>query len=96
MSEQVNVVIICPGARQGAAQSKASQVLGGVGMFTTGCSPSGNAPATHWASAGTCAAEIPDILADELPQTKIYYDTPWQAVLDELGLKVVNPDEGKK
>jgi hypothetical protein len=94
MSEQVTIVVVVPGARQGAAQSKASQVLGGVGMFTTGCSPSGNAPATHWASAGTCAAEIPDILADELPQTKIYYDTPWQAVLDELGLKVVNPPGG--
>lgn len=91
MSERVNVVIICPGARQGAAQSKASQVLGGVGMFTTGVSPTGNAPATHWVSAGTCSAEIPDILQDELPQTRIYFDRdPWD-VLAELGLKLVNP-----
>ena len=70
MSEYTHRNIIVPAAFQQLAQGlceAAAEGDAGKGMFTTGLSPDGSAPATHYISSGYIA----DDLAELLPLTSV-------------------------
>ena len=65
MSELIHRVLIVPAAFQALAQGLCEAMAegdAGKGMFTTGLSPNGEAPATHYISSGGMAPEFADIL----------------------------------
>ncbi len=65
MSELSHRVLIVPAAFQTLAQGLCEAMAegdAGKGMFTTGLSPNGEAPATHYISSGGMAPEFADIL----------------------------------
>jgi len=59
-----NLTIILPAAAQALAQGLCVAASGeaGAGMFTTGLSATGEAPATHFISSGAVEAKFADIL----------------------------------
>ena len=59
-----NLTIILPAAAQTLAQGLCVAAAGeaGAGMFTTGLSATGEAPATHFISSGAVEAKFADIL----------------------------------
>lgn len=65
--------IIVTKAKQAVSQSLCAGLAGagGTGMFTTGLSATGNAPATHYVSSGP----ISDEMAALLPCTSVTLDT---------------------
>ena len=65
MSELIHRVLIVPAAFQTLAQGLCEAMAegdAGKGMFTTGLSPNGEAPATHYISSGGIVPEFADIL----------------------------------
>lgn len=64
MTIYTNLTIILPAAAQALAQGLCVAAAGeaGAGMFTTGLSPTGEAPATHFISSGAVEAKFADIL----------------------------------
>ena len=65
MNELIHRVLIVPAAFQTLAQGLCEAMAegdAGKGMFTTGLSPNGEAPATHYISSGGMAPEFADIL----------------------------------
>lgn len=64
MATYTNLTIILPAAAQALAQGLCVAAAGeaGAGMFTTGLSPTGEAPATHFISSGAVEAKFADIL----------------------------------
>lgn len=65
MSGLIHRVLIVPAAFQALAQGLCEAMAegdAGKGMFTTGLSPSGEEPATHYISSGGIAPEFADIL----------------------------------
>ena len=65
MSELIHRVLIVPAAFQTLAQGLCEAMAegdAGKGMFATGLSPNGEAPATHYISSGGIATEFADIL----------------------------------
>ena len=65
MNELIHRVLIVPAAFQTLAQGLCEAIAegdAGKGMFTTGLSPNGEAPATHYISSGVIAPEFADIL----------------------------------
>lgn len=64
MTTYTNLTIILPAAAQALAQGLCQAAAGeaGAGMFTTGLSPTGEAPATHYISSGEVEAKFADIL----------------------------------
>lgn len=76
MTIYTNLTIILPAAAQALAQGLCQAAAGeaGAGMFTTGLSATGEAPATHFISSGAVEAKFADILplgtvttVDEVP-----------------------------
>ena len=65
MTIYTNLTIILPKAAQALAQGLCVAAAGeaGAGMFTTGLSATGEAPATHFISSGAVEAKFADILA---------------------------------
>ena len=59
-----NLTIILPAAAQTLAQGLCVAAAGeaGSGMFTTGLSPTGEAPSTHFISSGAIETQFADIL----------------------------------
>lgn len=59
-----NLTIVLPAAAQALAQGLCVAAAGeaGAGMFTTGLSATGEAPATHFISSGAMEAKFADIL----------------------------------
>jgi hypothetical protein len=74
--------IIIPASRQTKAQGLTKGLAGaaGDGMFTTGLSASGNAPATHYVSSGP----ISDEMAALLPCTSVTKDADGKDVITTL------------
>ena len=73
-------VIIVPAAFRQLAQGlceAAAEGDAGKGMFTTGLSPDGSAPATHYISSGYIFQEF----ADLLPLTAVNYDIEGSPIL---------------
>lgn len=64
MTIYTNLTIILPAAAQALAQGLCQAAAGeaGAGMFTTGLSATGEAPATHFISSGAMEAKFADIL----------------------------------
>lgn len=64
MTTYTNITIILPKAAQALAQGLCVAAAGeaGAGMFTTGLSATGKAPATHFISAGAVEAKFAAIL----------------------------------
>jgi hypothetical protein len=64
MTIYTNLTIILPAADQALAQGLCVAAAGeaGAGMFTTGLSPTGEAPATHFISSGAVETKFADIL----------------------------------
>ena len=64
MTIYTNLTIILPKAAQPLAQGLCVAAAGeaGAGMFTTGLSATGEAPATHFISSGTVESKFADIL----------------------------------
>ena len=64
MNLYTNLTIILPAAAQALAQGLCVAAAGeaGAGMFTTGLSPTGEAPATHFISSGAIEAKFAAIL----------------------------------
>ena len=64
MNLYTNLTIILPAAAQALAQGLCVAAAGeaGAGMFTTGLSATGEAPATHFISSGAVEAKFADIL----------------------------------
>jgi len=64
MTTYTNLTIILPVAAQALAQGLCMAAAGeaGAGMFTTGLSATGEAPATHFISSGAMEAKFADIL----------------------------------
>ena len=64
MNLYTNLTIILPAAAQALAQGLCVAAAGeaGAGMFTTGLSATGKAPATHFISSGAVEAKFADIL----------------------------------
>ena len=65
MSELIHRALIVPAAFQTLAQGLCEAMAegdAGKGVFTTGLSPNGEAPATHYISSGGIAPEFADIL----------------------------------
>lgn len=64
MTIYTNLTIILPTAAQALAQGLCVAAAGeaGSGMFTTGLSPTGEAPATHFISSGAFESKFADIL----------------------------------
>ena len=60
MTTYKNLTIILPVAAQALAQGLCVAAAGeaGAGMFTTGLSPTGEAPASHFISSGTVEAKL--------------------------------------
>ena len=56
--------IIVPAAQAQAARDAAATIPGGEGMLTSGLSPTGAEPATHFISSGTMPQEIVEAVAD--------------------------------
>ena len=80
MSEYTHRNIIVPAAFQQLAQGlceAAAEGDAGKGMFTTGLSPDGSAPATHYISSGYIFQEF----ADLLPLTAVNYDIEGSPIL---------------
>ena len=80
MSEYTHRTIIVPAAFQQLAQGlceAAAEGDAGKGMFTTGLSPDGSAPATHYISSGYIFQEF----ADLLPLTAVNYDIEGSPIL---------------
>ena len=82
--------IVVTAATQVEAQTIAAEYPGGAGMFTTGCSPDGQPPATAYISSGYIDEGIPPALA-EVPGIVIS-DQPPFVVLADLGLALVTSD----
>ena len=82
----VNRTLILPAAHAPLARALAAHLAGppGSGMWVTGLSTSGNAPATHYVSSGPVGAEFDAMLTDA--------DALWGAVQmsAESGLKSVD------
>lgn len=81
--------IIVPAAEQAEAQAIAAEYPGGAGMFETGCSPTGEAPATDYISSGFMDEAIVEALGTALEDEDISEEPPFVA-LDRLGLKLVS------
>lgn len=64
MTTYTNLTIILPAAAQALAQALCTAAAGeaGAGMFITGLSATGEAPATHFISSGAVEAKFADIL----------------------------------
>ena len=64
MTIYTNLTIVLPKAAQALAQGLCVAAAGeaGAGMFTTGLSPTGEAPATHFISSGAVESKFADIL----------------------------------
>ena len=64
MTIYTNLTIVLPKAAQALAQGLCVAAAGeaGAGMFTTGLSPTGEAPATHFISSGAVEAKFAAIL----------------------------------
>lgn len=64
MNLYTNLTIILPAAAQALAQGLCVAAAGeaGSGMFTTGLSATGEAPATHFISSGAVESKFADIL----------------------------------
>lgn len=64
MTIYTNLTIILPAAAQALAQGLCVAAAGeaGAGMFTTGLSATGEAPATHYISSGAIEMQFADIL----------------------------------
>ena len=64
MTIYTNLTIILPKAAQALAQALCTAAAGeaGAGMFVTGLSATGEAPATHFISSGALEAKFADIL----------------------------------
>ena len=64
MTIYTNLTIILPAAAQALAQGLCVAAAGeaGAGMFTTGLSATGEAPATHFISSGAVESKFADIL----------------------------------
>lgn len=64
MTIYTNLTIILPAATQALAQGLCVAAAGeaGAGMFTTGLSPTGEAPASHFISTGAIETQFADIL----------------------------------
>ena len=64
MTVYTNLTIILPKAAQTLAQALCVAAAGeaGAGMFITGLSPTGEAPATHFISTGAIETQFADIL----------------------------------
>lgn len=64
MTIYTNLTIILPAAAQALAQGLCVAAAGeaGAGMFTTGLSATGEAPATHFISSGAIETQFADIL----------------------------------
>jgi hypothetical protein len=64
MTIYTNLTLILPAAAQALAQGLCVAAAGeaGAGMFTTGLSPTGEAPATHFISSGAVETKFADIL----------------------------------
>ena len=64
MTIYTNLTIVLPKAAQALAQGLCVAAAGeaGAGMFTTGLSATGEAPATHYISSGAIEAKFADIL----------------------------------
>ena len=64
MTIYTNLTIILPAAAQSLAQGLCQAAAGeaGAGMFTTGLSATGEAPATHFISSGAVESKFADIL----------------------------------
>jgi hypothetical protein len=64
MTIYTNLTIILPAAAQALAQGLCVAAAGeaGAGMFTTGLSATGEAPATHFISSGAVETKFADIL----------------------------------
>lgn len=64
MTIYTNLTIILPAAAQALAQALCTAAAGeaGSGMFTTGLSATGEAPATHYISSGALEAKFAAIL----------------------------------
>ena len=80
MSEYTHRNIIVPAAFQQLAQGlceAAAEGDAGKEMFTTGLSPDGSAPATHYISSGYIFQEF----ADLLPLTAVNYDIEGSPIL---------------
>ncbi len=80
-----------PACRQIAANSSSS----GLGMWATGLSASGTAPATHFISSGMIPEDIFSALAQDKPvfsRSDISEQPPFEAMA-RLGLKIINPTE---
>ena len=80
--------IIVPAPQQAEAQAIAAEYPGGAGMFETGCSPTGEAPATDYISSGYINGGIPVALAAAIPDADISEESPFVA-LERLGLQIV-------
>ena len=64
MTIYTNLTIVLPKAAQALAQGLCQAAAGeaGAGMFTTGLSATGEAPATHFISSGAVESKFADIL----------------------------------
>ena len=64
MTIYTNLTIVLPAAAQALAQGLCVAAAGeaGAGMFTTGLSATGEAPATHYISSGAVESKFADIL----------------------------------
>lgn len=79
--------MICTAAEAPAAQEAAAAIPGGEGMFTTGLSPTGSAPATDYISSGYVAEEI--VLA-VTPLIAVVTEADAQSTLAAMGLQIVS------
>lgn len=85
----VFATLIVTAAEQTTAQEAAATCDGGAGMFTTGCSADGNAPATHFISSGMVTDAIVAAVSDACPFADITDEPPFTA-LERMHLQLVN------
>lgn len=85
----VFATIIVTAAEQATAQEAAATCDGGAGMFTTGCSADGKAPATHFISSGMVTDAIVAAVSDACPFADITDEPPFTA-LERMHLQLIS------
>ena len=88
MSVYVNFTMVLPVAHAPLARALAAHLAGppGEGMWVTGLSPTGEAPATHYVSSGPVGAEFDAMLTDA--------DALWGAVQMATATGMAGPANG--
>lgn len=105
MSNWVHRTMIVPAALVQNCRQLAASIPGGAGMWLTGLSPDGNAPATHYISAGqimtnfaaimdspnalSAATGVPLVQAQTILDACSVSSRKASEVLQEMGLQVV-------